>query len=153
VRCPSSQTSSAGSLTINDCSCPAGEGAATQTSSVCSSCGPGTYSTGPVSQQRAAQEDGLVVWASPRQTQLRACAACPQGTTSPAGATSLQQCVCRKYSLLECSAGWFLACRRGVAMLLQLGTCQCFKVNPLPLSDAVAAGHLSMLQGQPSASV
>jgi hypothetical protein len=53
-----------------------------------------------MSLKRDAQEDGLVVWASPKQNQLQACAACPQGYTSPAEATSLQQCVCREYALL-----------------------------------------------------
>jgi hypothetical protein len=60
--------------------------------------------------------------------------------------------------VLRCCCSWVLvnASRSTLClclMLLQLGTCQCFKVNPLPLSDAVDAGHLSMLQGQPSASV
>lgn len=93
-RCPSGQTSSPGAVNAAECACPAGQGD-TQGSTVCSVCEPGTYSTGPVTLKRVLQEGGLVVQAV--ATQAQACATCPARQTSPAGATSLQQCVCGEY--------------------------------------------------------
>jgi hypothetical protein len=91
VSCGVGQTSPPGAPGQDFCTCPAGQG--NTGSGSCGTCPPGSYSTGPSSFADVVRQAQLPVRPAPVVVAaLPGCSACPDGTTSAAGATSVDQC-------------------------------------------------------------
>lgn len=99
--CDPGLTSPPGSAGPAFCSCPAGQGASlvvppTNGSSACSVCPPGSYSSGPaaaaVRDQRGRNTTAQPIRLAARSQLAQPCTLCPEGMTSPAGATDVGQC-------------------------------------------------------------
>jgi hypothetical protein len=89
--CGVGQTSPPGAPGQDFCTCPAGQG--NTGSGSCGTCPPGSYSTGPSSFADLVRQAQLPVRPAPVVVAaLPGCSACPGGTTSAAGATSVDQC-------------------------------------------------------------
>jgi hypothetical protein len=99
--CDPGLTSPAGAAGPDFCACPPGQGATlvlqpVKGSSACSVCPPGSYSSGPaaaaVRDQQGRNTTAQPIRPAARAQQASPCTLCPEGMTSPAGATDVSQC-------------------------------------------------------------